>query len=413
MHPPHRSPAGQRVLLAAQPPQSLAANARTVLSVALLLAALPAAAFGDAFKRIDGGAFDPEAGPIHYALEPQGSEDIDDDTDLDAIRAAFRAWACVEGTSVRFEEDEEPGPAQLDDSDGKNSLFWDETGDECGMGPGTLGITTGGAGGTFRTQGDICFNGRDSEWGVASAVDVESIAMHEIGHLIGLDHPCDSDADPSSCLAPEETVMFPSWDGLNDREPRSSDIAGVTTLYPLTDESGCEGPFSAGEKCGCNDECVEGLLCVPDAAGQLRCGRACSSKARDCGPSASCVLDVPQDGGDAPGVCVTGVANKPAGAVCGQGPECESGTCAPIISLGSSICLVVCDNDDDCAGGSCFEGRCLGGFESEECPSTDEDSPKVCGCQSTSSSAPWSGVAAIAGLLWLRRRRRAAGVVAS
>ena len=76
MHPPHRSPAGQRVLLAAQPPQSLAANARTVLSVALLLAALPAAAFGDAFKRIDGGAFDPEAGPIHYALEPQGSEDV-------------------------------------------------------------------------------------------------------------------------------------------------------------------------------------------------------------------------------------------------------------------------------------------------------------------------------------------------
>jgi MYXO-CTERM domain-containing protein len=384
-----------------------------LLAVPGLLVAAPGLAFDDAFKIIEGGAFNPEAGPIHYALEPNGSADVDGDADLEALRASFRAWACVEGTSVRFEEDEEPGVANIDDSDGKNSLFWDESGDECGMGPGTLGITVGGVGGTFRDQADICFNGRDSEWGVAAATDIESIAMHEIGHMIGLDHPCDSDADPDSCLSPDEAVMFPSWSGKNEREPLSSDVAGVVSLYPLIDESGCEGPFSEGEKCACNDECVEGLLCVPDAKQQLRCGRACTSTDRDCGAGATCVLDVPQDGGDAPGICVTVVADKPAGAVCSQGPECESGTCVAVIALGSSICLVTCDNDDDCAGGSCFDGRCLGGFESEECPVLEP--PDDCACTTSgkqTSSSPLSGAVALAlaAGLALRRRRSLPGL---
>ena len=370
-----------------------------------LLGALPVSAFADAFKAIEGGSFNPEAGPIHYALEPSGSADIDGTADLDALRASFRAWACVEGTGIRFEEDDAPGSAQIDDSDGKNSLFWDETGDECGMGPGTLGITVGDVGTGFRQQADICFNGRDSDWGVGSATDIESIAMHEIGHMIGLDHPCDSDADPASCLSPEDSVMFPSWSGINEREPRSSDVAGVVSLYPLSGDSGCDAPFSEGEKCGCNDECVVGLLCVPDGLQQLRCGRACTSTDRDCGAAATCVLDVPQDGGAAPGICVAVQANKPAGAVCVQGGECESGTCTAVIALGSSICLVVCDNDNDCAGGTCSGGRCLGGFESQDCPVIKP--PDDCSCHSTSPwSLPWSGVAAVAITFILARRRQ-------
>ena len=58
-----------------------------------LLGALPVSAFADAFKAIEGGSFNPEAGPIHYALEPSGSADIDGTADLDALRASFRAWA--------------------------------------------------------------------------------------------------------------------------------------------------------------------------------------------------------------------------------------------------------------------------------------------------------------------------------
>ena len=385
------------------------------LSVAGLVAGLfaglvasPAAAFDDAFKAIDGGAWDISGGPIPYSLEPAGSADIDPDVAKEALRASFRAWACVEGTSVRFEETDEPGVATVDGGDGINTLFWDEDGSLCGMGPGTLGITVGDAGNGTRSQADICFNGNDSDWGVGAATDVQSIAMHEIGHFIGLDHPCDgASPNETNCLPDTDAIMFPAWSGRNEREPLKSDIAGVVALYPADPDlpTGCNGPFGPGEKCDCNDSCVDGLVCVPDPAGQLRCGKACASDDADCGTGLVCVLDVPQDGNAAPGTCVAVVRDKPAGAICSQGPECASGTCVADVKLGRSICLVVCDNDDDCAGGTCFDGKCLGGFESQECEAPDEEVPPSCfGCSVSGSTV--ADVSVVAGLLLLLRRRR-------
>jgi hypothetical protein len=266
-------------------------------------------------------------------------------------------------------------------------------------------------GGDTRRAADICFNGRDHTWGIATETDVQSIALHEIGHFIGLDHPCDNDQDPASCIPSTRALMFPSWSGAPEREPLESDIAGVVSLYPSSpgDPSGCGGPFRAGERCACNDECVDGLVCAPDGTGELRCGRTCSSRDRDCGSGSTCVLDVPQDGQDAVGLCIrAGQNSKPAGAICGTGTECESGSCGALITLGASICQVRCTGDSDCAGGSCFEDVCIGGFASEACPVIEPD----CACTSaalpSSSAPPVAGVAAVAGvaILLLRRRRR-------
>ena len=80
-------------------------------------------------------------------LEPTGSEDVTDGSDLQALRDAFRAWECVRGTSLRFAEGDGPGPATLDLSDGKNTLFWDEN-RAFDLGPGTLGVTLGDTSGT-------------------------------------------------------------------------------------------------------------------------------------------------------------------------------------------------------------------------------------------------------------------------
>lgn len=379
--------------------------------VASFLMASSASAFDGAFKAL-GGVWDVEGGPITYVLDPTGSEDIADDSDLEAIRSAFRGWACVPGTSVRFEEGDEPGPRVVATDDGVNTLFWDETGNDCLMGPGTLGVTVGDVGSDPRNAADICFNGKDHTWGIATETDVQSIALHEIGHFIGLDHPCDNDQDPASCIPSTRALMFPSWSGAPEREPLESDIAGVVSLYPSSqgDPSGCEGPFRAGERCACNDECVDGLVCAPDGTGELRCGRTCSSRDRDCGSGSTCVLDVPQDGQDAVGLCIrAGQNSKPAGSICGTGTECESGTCGALITLGASICQVRCTGDSDCAGGSCFEDFCLGGFASEACPVIEPD----CACtsaeaSSSSSSPPAAGVAVVTGvaILLLRRRRR-------
>jgi hypothetical protein len=386
----------------------------TVISYRVLVASFlmaPAAvAFDGAFKPL-GGVWDVEGGPITYVLDPAGSADIGDDSELDAIRDAFRGWACVPGTSLRFEEGEGPGPRVMSTDDGKNTLMWDESGNDCLMGPGTLGITVGDVGSNPRNAADICFNGRDHTWGVATETDVQSIALHEIGHFIGLDHPCDNDQDSASCIPSTRALMFPSWSGVPEREPLESDIAGVLDLYPAgaDDPSGCQGPFRAGERCACNDECVEGLVCAPDGTGELRCGRTCGVRDRDCGSGSTCVLDVPQDGQDAVGLCIRAERNaKPPGSICATGTECDSGTCGALISLGTSICQARCTGDDDCAGGSCFEGFCLGGFESEACPVLEPD----CGCTTTTTTTttttPALGVGLAVGMLgvMLRRRRR-------
>jgi MYXO-CTERM domain-containing protein len=376
-------------------------------AVALAFAST-AVAYDGAYTLIPGGSFAPGS-VIHYAIDPTGSADLtDDDSDSEALRNAFRAWSCVEGTSLRFEESDAPGVGELSLSDDINTLFWDEDGSLCGMGPGTLGITVGDVGGQHRLQADICFNGRDSTWGIGRDTDVQSIALHEIGHFVGLDHPCDGDApNETNCNGGDRAVMTPAWGGVPTPVPKPDDEEGVRALYPKAkgDPSGCDGPYREGEKCGCNDECVEGLVCLPDVQGTLRCGSTCSLEDTTCSPGAVCVLDAPQ-GKKAAGNCVVFDGVRPAGAVCTQPAQCASGSCVVDFDLGASICVAACDNDDDCAGGTCSGGRCYGGFADQECPVPPDTG---CGCSqtsSTSSSGP-AGVAVAAGIVvFLRRRRR-------
>jgi hypothetical protein len=262
-------------------------------------------------------------------------------------------------------------------------------------------------GATPRRSADICFNGLYHTWGVGKDTDVQSIAMHEIGHLIGLDHPCDNDAATDTCLPVTQAIMFPSWSGSPERELLASDIAGAVGLYPAGegDTSGCEGPFRAGERCTCNDECVEGLVCAPDVEGDLRCGRTCSTSDRDCGTGSVCVFDAPSGEGDAVGLCVRAAApDLPPGALCGNGTDCASGTCIAQFTIGSSICQVPCERSADCGNGTCFEGTCLGGFESEACPALDDGS---CTCRGmTGGPVPLAGLGLAAVLLGLLQRRR-------
>ena len=118
----------------------------------VVLGATAVAAFDGAFKP-SGQVWNVEGGPVLFVLDPEGSADLtDDDSDLEALRDSFRAWACVEGTSLRFEEGAEPGPRTVALDDGKNTLFWDETGNDCLMGPGTLGVTVGDVGSTPRPR---------------------------------------------------------------------------------------------------------------------------------------------------------------------------------------------------------------------------------------------------------------------
>jgi hypothetical protein len=80
-------------------------------------------------------------------------------------------------------------------------------------------------------------------WSVASggetnAFDVESIALHEIGHLHGLAHSAMGETELRSGgrrVIAAESVMFPiafSPGNISDRTLRADDIAGISDIYP-------------------------------------------------------------------------------------------------------------------------------------------------------------------------------------
>ncbi len=364
----------------------------------LLLTSSPAGAY-----KLLGSAWDADRGPVLFHLEPSGSDDIDDGSDLDAVRSAFRRWSCVAGSRLRLLEGEAVGAKENEAGDGRNSVFWDEDG-SYGLGVATLGVTFGPAGESpeepvERTWSTIVFNGVDHTWSTsdnpslpAGLTDVESIAVHEAGHWLGLAHPCE-DAQETVCLGPDEAVMAPTYPGGLLRELGSDDEEGIRALYPQDDDSTCQGPFRQGERCSCNDECVEGLLCVPTSDGGL-CAPACSSEDASCPAGFSCVLGAGSDGAVG-GLCqkLEGEGAAP-GSICQRDDECALGLCARAAPVGRTVCRVSCEAAGDCpAEHACVEGVCLStaGNEGLVCEDLDEGG---CACSSGSDEpgAPTSGL---------------------
>ena len=410
-------PARQSRALQAKPRQI----AFHLAAAACALWGAQATAYDAPYKLLIGGAFDQDRAPVTYEINRAGSDDIDDGSDAEAIRAAVRAWTCAPNSALSVKESTEDGLAAVDLTDGRNTLFWDEN-DEYGLGEGTLGVTIGDAlEGSARTNADIVFNGAYT-WSTddrPSGTDVGSIAVHELGHFFGLDHPCDgSSPDETNCNGADRAVMTPVWSGDIDRAPRPDDEAGIQALYPAGDghTSSCAPPFGKGERCACDGECDQGLVCVPAAGAEKSvCTSPCAADASDCGDGYACVLDLPEGDAPAPGVCVKAEGGeKPDGSVCATDGECAAGTCLLNITLGRNICRRGCTTDSDCtSGGACFDNVCLGAFAAEgACPVPEEPG---CACStrtgSPSTGAPATlGLAVIAGLASLRKRpRRARG----
>lgn len=178
--------------------------------------------------------------PVRWFATDRGASGISASEFQSVMARAFATWQDVPTASIAFQFAGFTGSAPFDDDNISVLGFQDQPGMERVLGAtGFLVDTTTGE----ILESDIFFNSAfpfsTSNAGDPARVDLESVAVHEIGHFLGLGHSALGETE----LRPEGgrrvlaagAVMFPiafSRGNTLGRELQPDDIAGVSDLYP-------------------------------------------------------------------------------------------------------------------------------------------------------------------------------------
>ena len=183
--------------------------------------------------------------PVRYFIKDRGVPGVGAGQFQSAVDRAFRTWQEVPTSAVTYQfvgfTSAEPS-----DDDGIVTLGFQDRPELEGVLGSTAFVIDNFTGEIV--EADILFNSAFpwsiSTGGEAGRFDVQSIALHEIGHLSGLGHSLLGETELSSGrrrVVAAESVMFPiafSPGVIEDRTLRADDIAGISDLYP-------DGDFSA------------------------------------------------------------------------------------------------------------------------------------------------------------------------
>ena len=151
--------------------------------------------------QVPGNSVNRSTRAIRYYLQEDAFSEANRDSELDSVRNAFGQWAAVPNSSIKFEEvGLISGPVDVNTQNGTNVVYWaknstlvnGETADIRGL----LGVAfiSGFAELPMIAESDIVFNGVENDWFTDFSAKedsrqfIEGVAIHEIGHLLGLAH---------------------------------------------------------------------------------------------------------------------------------------------------------------------------------------------------------------------------------
>ncbi|MCA9665385.1 MAG: matrixin family metalloprotease, partial [Myxococcales bacterium] len=271
--------------------------------------------------------------PVRFNINTRAAKGVTNAQIAAAVRAAYAAWTAPSCTNVTVQD---TGSTQSDGNrqDSVNTNSW-LTGWPAEYGSSTLGLTL-----TIYNPQSGSINDADTVYnpnytwstsGSQFAIDVQSVATHEIGHQLGLDHTPITSA-----------TMFRST-GQGDTSQRSlhsDDIQGICGIYP---------------------------------SGQGGTTPECTTKAQ-CAPNEDCVS----------GKCVT-TGTKGYGGPCDAADACNSGIC--LRSNGVQVCTQLCEQQACPNGDQCVSVSSSTGQTTKAClPGTAQTGTKDLGDACTSNN---------------------------
>jgi hypothetical protein len=190
--------------------------------------------------------------PVRYFVTDGGVPGVSASDFQAAVGRAFSTWAAVPTASIRYEFAGFTSSLPLQD-DGRSTLGFLSRPDLDRVLAATSFLVDDATGALV--ESDIFFNSA-FPWSVApagdpGAYDLESTALHEIGHLSGLSHSALGETelrpDGGRRVIAAEAVMFPiafPMGNISDRVLRADDIAGISDLYSAGDFATATGSLS-------------------------------------------------------------------------------------------------------------------------------------------------------------------------
>ena len=178
--------------------------------------------------------------PVPYFVSDGNAGSVSAADLQNAVARAAATWSAVESAQVRFAF-QGMTTALPEVIDGRTTIgFLDRPDLDQVLGATSFMIdTTTGA----IIEADVFLNSRFT-WSVAASgaaggVDVESLALHELGHLLGLSHSAVGETERSGGgnrrVVASGAIMFPiamSAGTIAGRVLHADDIAGISDLYP-------------------------------------------------------------------------------------------------------------------------------------------------------------------------------------